>query len=160
MTARGVAAELLCSTQAVYTALGSMANVREAVQTRAASWVREQLDAAGGRESYLALGVRTLRLAQAEPFVFEMARQVMVGGIGTRPDAMLLAAMRRDVGFSDADDEMLARAHDLLTLLLLGLASTLVDGSAAELERATAQLRTGGEWISGYVAQHSNRAKG
>lgn len=149
LTARGVAHQLGCSTQAVYTAYESMDRIRGEVRARAGQWVSDRLRGTGALP-YRQLGIETLRLAHDEPHLFRMAAEVMRAGLGTGAGRHVRAAMRADARLARADDATLDVMHDVLSLLVLSLAESLTSDPGT-FELAVARLTTAGEWIAAGV---------
>lgn len=149
LTARRLAQALGCSTQPVYTACGSMEQLKSAVAERVKDFTMQRLaEGAGDLPPFLRIGCASLRLAQEEPHLFRLASAHMRARLDEPPPPQIVEAMRADPRLTPLSEEELARIHSLVWVFAQGLA-TLLGPHAPEgaLARAEALLRDAGEAI-------------
>lgn len=147
VSVRRVAEALGCSTQPVYTACGSMTQVRDAVVARACAVAEARLAGDGGEASFFVVGLGALRLAHEEPHLFRIAGSFMATRAEAPPPSVM-AAMRNDPHLGHLPDAALARIHALLWVFSQGLAVMVQPGCAPDaMARARALLERAGQAV-------------
>ncbi len=149
LTARRLAQALGCSTQPVYTACGSMEQLKGAVAERVKAFAARRLaEADADLPPFLQLGRASLRLAQEEPHLFRLASAHLRARLDEPPDPRLLDAMRADPRLAPLSNERLLRVHALMWVFAQGLATLLgPDAPEGALAKAEDLLREAGEAV-------------
>ncbi|MEK4032500.1 hypothetical protein WOC76_03860 [Methylocystis sp. IM3] len=149
LTARRLAQALGCSTQPVYTACGSMEQLKNAVAERVKDFTMQRLaEGAGDVPPYLQVGFASLRLAQDEPHLFGLASARMRARLDEPPPPKIAEAMRADPRLAPLSEDQLVRVHSLVWVFAQGLATLLgPDAPEGALSRAESMLRDAGDAI-------------
>ena len=162
LSARRVAAELGCSTQPVYRACRSMAELKEAVLERALEAAESYLKApTEDVPPLLQIGLGSLRFARDEPHLHRAVARL--GPItrrlerGEAPPAFVLERMKADPVLAGFTMEQLTRIHSLLWFFSQGVA-TLFESETTEdpMRLATDHLIRAGQAV---IAFEMNRAR-
>lgn len=141
LSARAIAQALGCSTQPVYSACGSMTEVRAEIEKRALrAFTQHFAPSTGPEPPLLQLGLATLRLAKSEPKLFALASAWMRRRLA-RPPHKVIEAMKLDPELSPLSERQLVRLHAALWIFSQGLASLSDDEDTTEAE---AMLRHAG----------------
>lgn len=152
LSARAVAQRLGCSTQPIYRAYGSMAELEAAVFARASEVAMGFLTGEDAEHPFLGMGLGNLRFAQQEPHLHRLItrsdRVVADLVAGAAPPPFVLERMRTLPELASASDAQLRRVHTLLWFFSQGLASVFeVRTGADPMPMARAYLIEAGQAV-------------
>lgn len=153
LSARRLGEVLGCSTQPVYSACGSMAQVESAVVARTQAWVEGVLAKEDEDVPFLRLGLATVALARDEPHLFDLASPQMIAQVGRMPPAIVLGAMRGDPRLSPLSNEQLKEVHSQLLIFSQGLAAIVRSKPTFSMSAARRSLESAGEAIIEYAVR-------